>query len=142
MDFIVGLLLLIGGGIIGFFAARHFYAQGAATSDNEAGIREQFQLASAQHLRESRLLLEAVQNQCEALRDQLDAFESSVAEPTQDDNEPKLAFFGDQASAYLRSQQQKDVRTKAVRDDQPLDYSGQGSGLFTGSKKQQSNAAE
>lgn len=143
MDWIIGVLLLGAGAIIGFFVARQF-AQRASEQNNqelETTIKQILAQQASQHIVESRSVLDNIEQQCSNLREQLDNYEHLLQEQAVDDKE-QLAFFGDQAAAYLRNKQPKKKAQQNKTDYQPLDYSAQSSGLFDGTKNQQSEVNE
>src|SRR5690606_3730037 len=145
MDFITGLLLLIAGGIIGFFVARYWLIQRAddsADKNTENTIKEILAEHTSTHLRESRQLISAIEQQCSALKSQFDHFEMSVADAQQDQDGNKLTYFGDQANAYLRHKATRTKPEPASSDYQPLDYAGGNSGLLSGEQKQRTGTSE
>ena len=143
MDWIIGLLLLTVGVIIGFFVAKHLASTSSEQNNQEleTTIKQVLAQQASQHIHESRSVLDNIEQQCADLREQLHNYEHLLQEQATDDKQ-QLAFFGDQASAYLRNKQPKKKEQSNKTDYQPLDYSAESSGLFDGTKNQQSEANE
>ncbi|GAA6186078.1 DUF1043 family protein [Aliiglaciecola sp. NS0011-25] len=139
MDWIVGLLLLVVGMILGFFISKFFADRKLAdqnSKQNENTVREVMAQNATDHIGQTRDIVTALQNQCESLSEQLDAFESAV-ERTQADDGEKLTYFGEQASVYIGHQQSKHKRKSENTEFQPKDFSGERTGLFTDAKNKQ-----
>lgn len=140
MDWIIGLLLLIVGGIIGFFVAKFVLENKNAQQASQAKeqtIKEIMAQQASTHLRESRVVVNALQQQCDNLREQLDAYEGLLQEDTQSDGANKLNFFGEHAAVYIRNTQNVQKPKREPSEFQPQDFSSESSGLFDGSKNQQ-----
>ncbi|AWL12949.1 hypothetical protein HMF8227_02497 [Saliniradius amylolyticus] len=141
MDWLVGLLLLACGVVIGFFVGRFLHRKhnGAASQQQiEQTIKQVlFEQADA-HIGECRQILDTIDTQSQHLRQELQHYES-LLQPQEDDSAPKLNFFGDQASAYLRHQRPHKEYAPKPTGAQPQDYANDGSGLFSGSKNKQTN---
>ncbi len=138
MDWIVGLLLLIVGAIIGFFVAKFLADKKLAEQAqkySDSTLKEIMAQHAADHLSESRALVEAMQSKCEALALQLDSYESVLNASQTDDQGNHLSFFGEHATAFIRHQQVKQKRKPTTAEFQPRDFSSESSGLFDGSKK-------
>lgn len=145
MGFITGLLLLIAGGVIGFFVARYWFTQRQNNNTDknvENTIKEILAQQTSTHLRESRQLIDSIEKQCSALKTQFDHFEMNVADAQQENSTNKLTYFGDQANAYLRHNSSRSKPESASSDYQPLDYAGGNSGLLSGTKKAQKEVSE
>ncbi|WP_026375864.1 ZapG family protein [Aestuariibacter salexigens] len=135
MDWVIGLALLLSGGIIGFFVARQVYQgneQQNSSKQTERALKELLAQQAAQHLHQSRYSLDAIQQQCDALRQEMNAYEQLLETETADDDQPSLSFFGEHASAYLRNKHSTAKRNKSATDVQPRDFANTGSGLFDG----------
>jgi len=143
MDWIIGLLLITAGAIIGFFVAKHFSRSSSEQNSQEleTTIKQVLAQQAGQHILGSRAVLDNIEQQCVDLREQLDNYEHLLQEQVSDDEQP-MSFFGDQASAYLRNKQPKKKEQSSKTDYQPLDYSAESSGLFDGTKNQQTEANE
>ncbi|MDF2178461.1 hypothetical protein P2G88_09370 [Aliiglaciecola sp. CAU 1673] len=145
MDWIVGFLLLVSGALLGYFFARHQFSTQlqAESSKQEQNSLKQFLFERANmHVQECRQTLSSMEEMCETLKTQLDHYEHMMEPQDSDTDKPKLNFFGDQTTAYLRSQAPKPQREAASTEYQPRDYANSGTGLFTGSKKRQSNQSK
>jgi uncharacterized protein len=134
MDWIIGILLLLCGTIVGFFVGR-FVTQRQSGSSSGLHLENEIKgMLSEQghiHINECRQVLEAMEQQSEQLKQQLDHYETLLAQ-TDDDESPQLSYFGDQASAYLRNQGKPRKQQNQAPDYQPRDYPSASSGLFSG----------
>lgn len=145
MDWIVGLLLLVCGAVIGFFAAK--FSQ-RASSDKQSGlaleqdIKRLMSEQAAIHISESRQLLATIEQQSLLLKEQLENYESLLTQTSHDPEQPQMNYFGEQAAAYLRNQSQNQRPVSQTTDYQPRDYAKAGTGLFKGTAKSSSSAAE
>ncbi len=139
MDWIIGVLLLIVGGVIGFFIAKQFLENKLSNQNSQTSeqtIKEIMAQQAATHLYQSRQVVENLQQQCDVLRSQLDAYEDLLNSEVQGDDKNQLSYFGDQATAFIRNQQNQQKTQRANADVQPQDFSNESSGLFSGSKNQ------
>ena len=139
MDWLVGALLLVVGAIIGFFVNKYFAdkklaAQAEKYSDST--LKEIMAQHAADHLSESRQIVDILMSKCEALNAQLDSYESVLNASHEDNDNAKLSFFGEHATTYIRHQQNKQKRKPSTAEFQPRDFSSESSGLFDGSKKE------
>ncbi len=137
MEIVISLGLVIVGGVIGFFIGRHFYGQGPsqesisqAQQDLKAVLAEQ----SERHIFQSQQLVQGIEKQCEALNQQLEAYQELLSPNSNSDEEDTVPFFGEHASTYLRNQLDTSDTNKisSQPDTQPRDFAAAGSGLFTG----------
>lgn len=142
MDWLVGLLLLAVGVIIGFFVAKYVYKGVPNASDkstNEQTIQELMNQQASQHIQETKEIIDNLSAQSAALKEQLEGYEQLlIANRTQAEGDPQnssLSYFGEHASVYLRNKSKTPVREKSSADVQPLDFSSQSSGLFSGSEE-------
>ncbi len=141
MELLIGILLLVGGAIIGYFVAR-FQLQQDNDAEQQFQQQQQHNAIAQGHILETTQLLDALDAQSKGIREQLAQFESALSAAEETEDKPQLTFFGDQASAYLRNAQRSDKRPATQAEDQPRDYSGDSSGLFNGAKNQQSTVKE
>lgn len=140
MDWVVGILLLVVGGVIGFFAAKYFFSVkniAPNTEQTEKTIKEIMAQQAAEHLEASRNTLQSLRQQCDALGVQLDSYQALLSAQSQDSSAQQLSYFGEHASLYLRNKQAQQKRQKSSADFQPRDFSAESSGLFSGSKSDQ-----
>lgn len=145
MDWIVGLLLLLCGVLVGYFAGRHQLKAQLGTQSGmqeQAGLRQFLFERASLHVQECRQTLNSMQDLCDTLKTQLDQYEHLMEPEDNDDASAKLKFFGEQTTAYLRSQAPKPKREIDTTEYQPRDYANSGTGLFVGAKKRQSNQSE
>ncbi|WJG08850.1 DUF1043 family protein [Aliiglaciecola sp. LCG003] len=140
MDWLVGLLLLVVGMIIGFFAAKFLlerkYAEQAEKA-SDSTLKEMMAQHAADHLSQSREIVATLQSQCEDLNEQLDAYENVLNASQMDDSKDNLTFFGEHATLFIRHQQAKQKRKTETAEFQPKDFSTESSGLFTDAKNKQ-----
>lgn len=139
MDWIVGVLLLVVGMVIGFFIAKFMIEQKVAEQAsklNDNTLKEMLAQHAADHLSQSREIVSALQGRCEDLTEQLDAYEN-VLNASQADNSENLSFFGEHATVFIRHQQAKQKRKRETPEVQPRDFSGESTGLFTDAKSKQ-----
>ena len=139
MDWIIGLLLLVVGGIIGFFAAKIVLnrPQQEDAEKSEQTVKQIMAQHASTHLAESRVVLESLTEQCNNLREQLDAYEGLIEVNTRDDDGNRLNFFGEHATVYIQNAQSNNKSKREPSDFQPRDFSSGSSGLFDGSKNKQ-----
>lgn len=138
MDWLVGVLLLIAGTIIGFFAARYYLLRFSDVAELQAQIdssKEQFAAYRkdvAEQLASARQLAAEVTD----IQHRLNLFlqdSQQLLEQEKDWQQP-LPFFSEDT---IRSIRQANLLNKERRDDSetaempPRDYSEPGSGLFT-----------
>ena len=138
MDWFVGLLLLLVGGIIGFFVAifstkRKQRASGKAES--EQTIQELMSQQAAVHIQATQHIAENLIAQSTTLKQQVEDYEQLLISQQDGTKGSALSYFGEHTTAYLRNKSTKPVRKKSSADIQPLDFSSQSSGLFSGDKE-------
>lgn len=139
MDWIVGVLLLVVGIIIGFFVSKFFAEQKLAEQAsklNDTTLKEMLAQHAADHLSQSRDIVASMQARCDDLAVQLDAYEN-VLNASQMDDSDKLSFFGEHATVFIRHQQAKQKRKRETAEFQPKDFSSERTGLFTDAKNKQ-----
>ncbi|ALS97398.1 ZapG family protein [Lacimicrobium alkaliphilum] len=136
MDWIIGILLLLCGTIVGFFVGRFVTQRQSGSSSGlhlEKEIKSMLSEQGHIHVNECRQVLEAMEQQSEQLKQQLDHYEALLAQTDDEDKESaQLSYFGDQASAYLRNQGKPRKQQNQAPDYQPRDYPSASSGLFSG----------
>ena len=138
MDWLIGLLLLLVGGIIGFFVAKYFIESKQGTSDKAASeqtIQELMSQQAAVHVQESKQIAENLITQSTVLKQQVEDYEQLLISQQAGPGDSSLNYFGEQTTAYLRNKIAKPVREKSSADVQPLDFSSQSSGLFSGNQE-------
>ena len=135
MDWLVGLLLLLVGGVIGFFVAKFFNKKRQSTSDKAAGeqtIQELMSQQAAIHIQETKRITEILITQSTELKNQTESYEQLLISQQAEPEGSSLSYFGEHTTAYLRNKSAKPPREKSNADIQPLDFSSQSSGLFSG----------
>lgn len=140
MDVLIPLALLAVGLIIGFFVARYIYTKPnsqQAVRTAEKNLREMLAQQAEHHLHQTRQSLGAIENQCTALRHQLDEYEGLLTQPSDEEN-ASVRFFGEQATSYLRNnlKNKEQHKIQRVTETQPRDFANSGSGLFVGRSEQ------
>jgi uncharacterized membrane-anchored protein YhcB (DUF1043 family) len=138
MDWLVGLLLLLVGGIIGFFIAKFFSKEKHNTSDKAASeqtIQELMNQQALMHVQESKKIAEYLIAQSAALKQQVEDYEQLLISQQAGPEGSSLSYFGEHTTAYLRNKSTKPAREKSSANVQPLDFSSHSSGLFSGNKE-------
>lgn len=140
MDWIVGLLLLVVGTIVGFFVAKFVFDKKLAEQEsksNENSLKDILVNNAAGHLSQTREIVDALQTKCGNLSEQLDAYENMLmASQANRDGDEKLSYFGEDAAMYIRNSQAKQKRKPSDSEFQPRDFSSESSGLFDGSNNE------
>lgn len=140
MDWIIGLLLLVAGGVIGFFVARYFFDGGQSKSmapSNEQHVKELMAEQASGHIEQSRKIIDTLQTQCENLSLQLDSYQNLLNSANQEEGTEQLSYFGQDADLIIRNKLANQKRKRVPTESQPRDFSSGSSGLFDGSKNQQ-----
>jgi len=138
MDWLVGSLLLLVGGIIGFFVAKFFSRKELSASDKAASgqtIQELMNQQAAVHVQETKQTAANLIAQSATLKQQIEDYERLLISQQAGSEGSSLSYFGEHTAAYLRNKSTKPTREKSSADVQPLDFSSQGSGLFSGHEK-------
>ncbi len=133
MDWIVGILLLVVGTIIGFFIAKQTTKKPSVATEKDAqkeSHKKLFVQQTSVYLESAFSSIAEIEKQCEASRSQLEHFQSQLKTFSRDESKPQEQFFGEQASVYLRNSESKKTSTVKSSDVQPRDYSGEASGLL------------
>ena len=97
MDLLISFGLLAVGGIIGFFVARFMYLENrdsaagkAAAADVKAVMTQQ----AEHYVFQTKQTLHSMQQQIEVLSEQLESYESQLQPQEEDNDLPKMSFFG------------------------------------------------
>lgn len=138
MDWLVGLLLLLVGGIIGFFVTKFFSKEKQSAADkvaSEQTIQELMSQQAAVHIQESKQIAESLIAQSAALKQQVEGYEQLLISQQNRPEGSSLSYFGEHTTAYLRNKSTTPAREKSSADIQPLDFSSQSSGLFSGAEE-------
>ena len=136
MDWLIGVLLLLVGGIIGYFVAKYF-SKGDSTeterAENAQTVKELMTQQATEHLHESKVIAEQLNQQSAALLEQITRYEQAIIDQNSGAADNQLNYFGEHTSTYLRNKGASPSREKSTANVQPLDFSAEGSGLFSGS---------
>jgi len=140
MDWVVGLLLLVVGIVIGFFVAKFLIDKKLEERESklsENSLKDIMANNAANHVHQTREIVDALQAKFGDLTEQLDAYENMLAvAKTNPDGEEKLSYFGEDAAMYIRNSQSKQKRKRSDAEFQPRDFSSESSGLFDGSNNE------
>ncbi|RUO42867.1 DUF1043 domain-containing protein [Aliidiomarina taiwanensis] len=150
MGWLIGILLVIIGGVIGFFLSRYAFPGGrnsSALASQLADTQQQFDAYRrdvADHMATARLLSEQVAE----VQSKLDTFLGDSEQILQSDKEwqEPLPFFAEGTMQELRQsnlleterRRSRSNETKPRLDEAPLDYSEPGSGIFSAPDKEKS----
>jgi uncharacterized membrane-anchored protein YhcB (DUF1043 family) len=137
MDWLVGLLLLLVGVVIGFFVAKLFNKEKQITSDKAASeqtIQELMSQQAVKHVQETKQIAENLMTQSATLKQQIENYEQLLISQKAGSQGNSLNYFGEHTTAYLRNKSTKPTREKSSADVQPLDFSSHSSGLFSGNE--------
>lgn len=135
MDWVIGILLLLCGAVIGAFIGIFFAKRQTGKSSGlhvEKEIKTMLSEQGLIHVNECRQVLETMEQQSAQLKQQLDHYETLLSQTDDDEASPQLRYFGDQASAYLRNQGKPRKQQNQAPEHQPRDYPAASSGLFSG----------
>ena len=138
MDWLIGILLLVTGAIIGYFVAKYVSNKeivDKSSGENEHTIKELMIQQASQHLHETKLIAEQLAAKSESLKQQIENYEQLIINQSAGDEASSLNYFGEHASTYLRNKNLPPKRDNSNADIQPLDFSAQGSGLFSGDEE-------
>ena len=138
MDWLIGILLVAVGAVIGFFVARYWFGLRSGGDLEEQVEKSQKQLADyhrevAEHFATANALVE----QLEETQDKLKNYLAHSADLLQkNDAQSDLPFFSEDTMRQLRvaSSMNKDYRSTHSAEEAeqvPKDYTDQRSGLFT-----------
>jgi uncharacterized membrane-anchored protein YhcB (DUF1043 family) len=137
MDWLLGLLLLLVGGIIGFFVTKFSNRKERSTLDKAASkqtIQELMNQQAVNHVQETKQIADNLSTQSALLKQRIEDFEQLLISQ-QAGPEASMNYFGEHTTAYLRNKSTKPTREKTSSGTQPLDFSSQSSGLFSGNEK-------
>ena len=132
MDWLIGLLLLLVGGIIGFFVAKYFNQEKQSESDKAQGgqtIQELMHQQAAMHIQETKQIAEKLVDQSARLQQQVENYEQLLISQQAGPEGSSLNYFGEHTTAYLRNKSPKPTRKDSSADIQPLDFSSKSSGF-------------
>jgi uncharacterized membrane-anchored protein YhcB (DUF1043 family) len=135
-DIIIYVALLVVGLVIGLVIAKaSFASENSSQQQSAKAEQEQVMLAQLRNqLTAAQESIQAIDAQSAQLQSQITEFDYIITSYEAQDEQPKITFFGEHASPYLRMQN-KAKRDKSNAESQPRDFSNSGSGLFDGNKK-------
>lgn len=135
MDWLIGILLLLVGAIIGYFVAKFVNERKLLANNdahNEKTLKEIMAQQASEHIQTSKQILHNLAQQAEALNQQLVSYEQLIGGLKANENDTSINYFGEHASQYLRHSSSSTKSEKTTSESQPLDFSAQSSGLFSG----------
>ena len=134
-DIVIYIALLVVGLVIGLVIAKASFAADNPTQQQSAKAeQEQVMLAQLRNqLAAAQESIQLIEAQSAQLQSQMTEFDYILTTHDNQDEQPKITFFGEHASPYLRMQN-KAKRDKSNAESQPRDFSNSGSGLFDGNK--------
>jgi len=134
-DIVIYIALLVVGLVIGLVIAKASFAADNPTQQQSAKAeQEQVMLAQLRNqLAAAQESIQSIEAQSAQLQSQMTEFDYILTTHENQDEQPKITFFGEHASPYLRMQN-KAKRDKSNAESQPRDFSNSGSGLFDGNK--------
>lgn len=145
MNVVIGLIIFLVGGIVGFFATKLFsntskeqQKLAEKATQSEAAL-EQYKQDVAEHLDSSAKLLEQMNATCQTAMAQMEQSTKLLQQATPDDIN-SMPFFSKETQEQLAQtvslrHQRKDEKRDDSRTEPPLDYSGNPSGLFDDKKQ-------
>ena len=136
MDWLIGVLLLVVGLVIGYFVAKYVYdgkGESSQSSQKEQTLRDIMTQQTQSHIDETRKIAGQFEHYTQVLNDKLDAYEKLLNSRSSGLQGVNLSYFGEHASPFLQREDKKILRERDSSDVQPLDFSEQGTGLFSGS---------
>lgn len=138
MDWLIGVLLLLVGAVIGYFVAKFVNERNLSTkkaSKSEETFKELVAQQASMHIQESKQIAQQIRQQAEALNLQIHNYEQLIVNLNSTEDATSMNYFGEDAAAYLRHTPNQQNNKKTNTDFQPLDFASQGSGLFSGSEE-------
>lgn len=135
-EIIIYIALLIVGLVIGMVIAKASFSSDRQ-SQHQTVKAEQEQVMLAQlrnQLSAAKESMLVVESQTAQLQDQLTEFDYILSSYEKQEEQPKITFFGEHASPYLRMKDHS-KREKTNTESQPRDFSSSSSGLFNGIEK-------
>lgn len=146
MDWLIGLLLLVAGGVIGFFAARYWFLNSGEAADLQeqvAHVQSQFD-AYRKDATEQLGTARQIAAEVTEIQHRLNLFLQDSQQLLEQNREWQhtLPFFAEDTIRSIRQANilNKDRRQEAAESDTgepPRDYSEPGSGLFSPPDKEQ-----
>ena len=139
MDILVAIGLVVVGLIIGFFVARFIYTQqtdNLAAKEAEKNVKAVLTQQAEHHVFQARQTLQGLKHQIDVLEEQITDYETQTRPSDDQDDMPKMTFFGEQATALLRNTHTQRTPKSTSSDEQPRDFANSASGLFIDDNQQ------
>ncbi|CAI8217323.1 MAG: Uncharacterised protein [Glaciecola sp. HTCC2999] len=135
-EVIIYSALLFVGMIVGLFVAKTAFSNNKSSEQQTSKAeKERVMLAQLrQQILAAQDSLQQIEAQSAQLQNQMTEFDYILTTYENQEEQPKITFFGEHASPYLRIQD-KAKRDKSNTESQPRDFSNSSSGLFDGNQK-------
>ncbi len=135
-EVIIYSALLFVGIIVGLFVAKTAFSNNKSSEQQTSKAeKERVMLAQLrQQILAAQDSLQQIEAQSAQLQNQMTEFDYILTTYENQEEQPKITFFGEHASPYLRIQD-KAKRDKSNTESQPRDFSNSSSGLFDGNQK-------
>ena len=135
-EVIIYSALLFVGMIVGLFVAKTAFSNNKSSEQQTSKAeKERVMLAQLrQQILAAQDSLQQIEAQNAQLQNQMTEFDYILTTYENQEEQPKITFFGEHASPYLRIQD-KAKRDKSNTESQPRDFSNSSSGLFDGNQK-------
>lgn len=135
-EVIIYSALLFVGIIVGLFVAKTAFTNNKSSEQQTSKAeKERVMLAQLrQQILAAQDSLQQIEAQSAQLQNQMTEFDYILTTYENQEEQPKITFFGEHASPYLRIQD-KAKRDKSNTESQPRDFSNSSSGLFDGNQK-------
>ncbi|GLX84266.1 hypothetical protein tloyanaT_05180 [Thalassotalea loyana] len=148
MDVVFGIIIFIVGAAVGAFAFKTFSASSKEqikltekVSESEAALA-QYKEDVAEHLDNSTQLLSQMNDACQAAMKQMEQ-STQLLNQTTTEKAAAMPFFSQETHEQLSStadlRHTRDRKVEESSTEQPLDYSGNPSGLFADKKQSVTN---
>lgn len=143
MDWLIGLLLVLAGGVIGFFAARYWFANHSDSAQLTAQVESSKEQLAAyrkdvvEHFETARQLTAQLNETQEKLSNFLN--DSQTLLQQEKEWQQPLPFFAEDTLRQLRAANtlDNDSRSDKEEGEAPRDYSYGNSGLFVNDQREQ-----
>ena len=134
-EVIIYSALLFVGMIVGLFVAKTAFSNNKSSEQQTSKAeKERVMLAQLrQQILAAQDSLQQIEAQSAQLQNQMTEFDYILTTYENQEEQPKITFFGEHASPYLRIQD-KAKRDKSNTESQPRDFSNSSAGLFDGNQ--------
>ncbi len=137
MDWLVGVALLVAGGVLGFVIAKLLGDKQTNASEDinsEQTVKELMAQQASNHLHQTKNITAEINQHLAQLNEQISQYEQLIISQKSGQEGEQLNYFGDDATAYLRNKSSRETKQTSTADVQPLDFSAESSGLFSGNQ--------